>query len=128
MSGICAVVQKESPERLSGLLGSLSAGLALVTSERIRQESVDGAGVGVAARFAGQQIYSDAELILVCDAELLNEEELAESAGPAMELPRDTRTAALLAALYKGSGAGFVARLRGAFSIILFDRRQRQLL
>ena len=40
----------------------------------------------------------------------------------------DTGTAALLAALYDRFGSGFVEKLRGGFSFVLWDRRERKLL
>ena len=75
----------------------------------------------MSARFAGQQIYRDRRVLLACDAELLNEKELAAAAGATVPT-----TAALLAALYERFGAGFVEKLRGAFSLVLFDRLQKQ--
>lgn len=128
MSGICAVLRKEDSGQIPRALASLTAGLALDPSERIARESVEGAGLGLAARFAGQQIYSDTEITLACDVDLLNEEELTESVSSTKKHLPEAKTAALLATLYERFGTGFIEKLRGAFSVILFDRRQRRLL
>ena len=121
MSGICAVWHPETPERISGTLGSLNAGLLLEAPERSSQWIEGDAGVAVSSRFAGQQIYHDGQVLLACDAELLNEKELAIAAG--VSVPT---TAAVLAALYERFGTGFVEKLRGAFSLVLFDRTQKK--
>src|ERR1035441_6841444 len=125
MSGVCAVWQR-SPEGLAGTLAAMTAGLALVEGEQIRQKMHGGAGVGVAARFDTQQIYEDPRVLIACDAELYNEEELRESLGRQEEPRGDGGIAALLARLYERFGGGFVEKLRGAFSIILWDRRERR--
>lgn len=121
MSGICAVWQTENPKRVRETLASILGGLTLESAER-RNEQVEGdAAVGVAARFSGQQIYQRGQVLVACDAELLNGKELAAEASAEEET-----TAAVLAALYLKYGAPFVEKLRGAFSVILFDRRRNE--
>jgi asparagine synthase (glutamine-hydrolysing) len=65
---------------------------------------------------------------VACDADLCNEDELEEECGDFLQAPGASRTAALLAALYERHGSEFLNRLRGAFSIILWDRVRRQLI
>jgi asparagine synthase (glutamine-hydrolysing) len=60
-------------------------------------------------------------VLLACDAELLNEAELGAATGA-----WGLTTAALFAALYARFGTAFVEKLRGAFSVVLFDSRQRE--
>jgi asparagine synthase (glutamine-hydrolysing) len=121
MSGICAVWRKEDPRQVRGTLASILGGLSLEPAERTGQEIEGAAGVGVSARFSGQQIHRGDQVLVACDAELLNQKELTREAGIA-----DNGCAALLAALYLKFGAGFVEKLRGAFSVILFDQRRRE--
>jgi len=121
MSGICAAWRNDNPRRIGATLSSMTAGLCLNKLEQQGQETEGGAGLGVSARFPGQQIYSGAHVLLACDADLLNQKDLVGTAGA----PGLT-TAALLAALYERFGAGFVEKLRGGFSVILFDRRELQ--
>jgi asparagine synthase (glutamine-hydrolysing) len=121
MSGICAVWRQDSPRLLSDNLASVCGGLSLASWERISTETNGEAGVGVSSRFSGQQIHRGGRILLVCDAELLNEKELAATAGVS-----GLTTAALLAALYQRFGAGFIEKLRGAFSMILFDEARKE--
>jgi asparagine synthase (glutamine-hydrolysing) len=128
MSGICAVWMKDNPGRLPATLAALNAGLSLAAVERGARESDEGAGVAVSARFDEQQIYRSPRVLIACDAELVNENELADSIrwkpGPA----GGGRTAALLAALYERFGGGFVEKLRGGFSVVLWDRLEKRML
>src|ERR1039458_9584565 len=128
MSGICAVWRQQNPERVAETLASFHAGLSIVGEERFAREIDQGAGVGVSARFDEHQIYKDDRVLLACDADLLNEKDLAREAGIALAVPREAKTAALLAELYARFGSGFVERLRGGFSLVLWDRRQKRML
>ena len=128
MSGICAVWRKDNPERVTGTLATVSCGLSLTEVECPAQEIAQGAGVGVSARFATQQIYRDSQVLLACDADLLNEDELSETIGRVAPGSKNAKTAALLAALYERFGCEFVEKLRGGFSVVLWDLRERRLL
>ncbi len=125
MSGICAVWQKEHPERIASTLLAVNSGLSLTDEERSARETADGVGIAVQARSDGQQIFRNARVLLACDADLLNERELANPIGSES---RPTSTGELLATLYERHGDGFVDKLRGAFSIVLWDRTERRLL
>lgn len=65
-------------------------------------------------------IYSAADVSLVCDADLLNAETVKtnEPSGG---------IAAMLAALYRQRGDDFVLDLEGTFAIIVFDHREKSL-
>ena len=128
MSGICAVWRRDDPQRAADMLATVSRGLAMVPAERIEHRADAFAGVGVSSRFRTQQILETAGVLIACDAELYNEDQLRELVRGSAEAPENVRTAALLAALYERFGAGFVERLRGAFSVVLWDRRNRKLL
>src|SRR4051812_15809281 len=122
MSGICAVWSRQHPGTAETLTAMTSA-LSLHRTERSSQESRPGIGIAVSARFSAQQIYADDRLVLACDAEVVNEAELRDIAGQ----PKDGNVATLLAALYSRLGCGFVEKLRGGFSVVLWDARARQL-
>ena len=128
MSGICGVWRMDNPARTDGTLGAVCRGLSLVPSERSGQKSAQGAGVAVSAAFGTQQIYGDGHVLVACDADLYNEAELAASAGGVDPVPDGGGTAALIAALYERLGAGFVEKLSGNFSLILWDQRELRLL
>jgi asparagine synthase (glutamine-hydrolysing) len=127
MSGICAVCWREGAERTAEAVRSLTAGLCL-GSERVRTETVQGAGVGVAARFETQQFWKTPEMVLACDAELYNIAELQALAPATEPASADATTAALLARLYERFGSDFVEKLRGPFAVAIWARRERQLL
>jgi asparagine synthase (glutamine-hydrolysing) len=96
-------------------------GLSVDGPGRGAEECEEDAGLGISARFPGQQIYRGSNVLLSCDADLLNEKDLTKKVGTS-----GLTTAALLAGLYENFGAGFVEELRGAFSVVLFDRRKRE--
>ncbi len=124
MSGICAVWRRDHPEQVPEMLGAVSEALLLHEAERVERLTAPGIGLGVSARFATQQIHQNSQVMIACDADLQNEEELRGSIGRHESMG----TAALLAALYERFGSGFVEKLRGGFSLVLWDRRERTLL
>jgi asparagine synthase (glutamine-hydrolysing) len=116
MSGICAVWRKENPASAADALSLVSRGLALNTAETVGQKTDHGAGVAVSAIFPTQQIFENGRVLLACDADLYD-------AGNG-----SIQIAARLARMYEDHGAAFVERLRGSFSFVLWDRRERRLL
>jgi asparagine synthase (glutamine-hydrolysing) len=128
MSGICAVWRKDNPEAIDATLRSVSNGLSLRAGDRIEQESDAGVGVGICARFPTQQIYRNRRILIACDADLYNEAELVRLVGDREQPAGAGETASLLAALYERFGTSFVDKLRGAFSVVLWDRGKRQFL
>lgn len=124
MSGICAVWGSDRSERAPEILADVSAGLRLQAAERIECLTASGIGIAVSARFATQQIYQNPQVLIACDADLQNENEIKGLAGR----QEAAGTAALLASLYERFGAGFVEKLRGSFSLVLWDRREQTLL
>jgi len=128
MSGICAVWHRDVSGRAAEALSAGSSGLSLTADERPECQMDGNAGVAVVARFATQQICQTARVLLVCDADLHNQDELEKSAGGTRtDAPGNQRRALLLAQLYERSGVEFVEKLRGNFSLILWDRREKKL-
>ena len=126
MSGICATWRKH-PGTVAEALASMIGGLALVPEERSAQEIAEAVGAGVSARFDGQQIYCDRRVLLVCDAELLNEKELGALCEEGNERADEAPVAGLLARLFVRFGLECFKKLRGAFSVIIWDQRDRRL-
>src|ERR1044071_8532159 len=110
MSGICAVLRKENPGRLKETLTSAGRGLLLTGTERVEQKTDGAAGVAISKGFATQQVFENDRLLLACDADLYDTG--AEATGD---------TAALLAQLYEKHGSGFVEKLQGSFSVVLWE-------
>lgn len=124
MSGIFGIWRKDGSGQVGPALRLMSTGCAVRQSEIVSTAAVnEGAGVGVASCFDGQQIHEDSTTLLVCDADLFNEPELRGLVNIAPE----ASTATLLAALYNRLGTAFLNRLRGDFSLILWDRVKRSL-
>lgn len=129
MSGICAVWRKENPGRTALALGSMATALAISQREQVRTEVDRPVGLAVSACFAGQQIYRNGQVAVACDADLCQEDDLwSYCGGRQQDIPAGLRTAALMAGLYERFGGDFPDKLRGAFSIILWDIRRRTLL
>jgi asparagine synthase (glutamine-hydrolysing) len=123
MSGICAVWGKEDPARVIDTLVSVSRGLARERPEHVDRKTALEAGVAVSAAFPTQQAYDNGRLLIACDADLCNEDELRTLTGE-----KSANPAVLIAALYDRFGSGFPRQLNGNFSIVLWDCRQRKLL
>jgi asparagine synthase (glutamine-hydrolysing) len=102
------------------------AGMTLASEQAGR--AVDGtAGLGLSAAFPIQQIFDGPRVQIVCDADLYNEADLRPLVDGEQPLAAGEETAELLAGLYERFGADFPEKLRGAFSFILWDRRERRL-
>lgn len=117
MSGICAVWRKENPAGLADTLASAGSGLCLTATERLEKKTSESAGVIISQAFDTQQVFENERLLVACDADLY------DTGGD----PAVSNTAALLAGMYEQHGCGFVERLRGGFSVVLWDRRERKL-
>ncbi len=128
MSGICAVWRRTNSEGLTETLTAVSEGLSLIVGEHVQRETDHEAGVGLSARFGTQQIYKNPRVLVSCDADLQNEAELAASVRGGDQAAENAMTAGLLAGLYERFGDRFVEKLRGAFSVVLWDRLERRLL
>src|SRR5579862_7480976 len=115
MSGICAVWRKQDAGRTQATVGSVCAGLRLDRSEKSKTAIAGSAGVGVSARFPGQQLIETPRLLLACETDLYNQGELFKLLGGAPDATADSATAATLAALYDRFGTGFLEKLRGDF-------------
>lgn len=124
MSGICGVVWKDGAGRAAETLAAMVRALSGEGASEVEKAVADGAGVAVCRRFSSQQLHQTPSSLVVCDAGLVNAAELAEEIGE----HRGRNTAALIAALYERFGGDFVAKLQGAFSILIWDRREHKLL
>ena len=123
MSGICGIWGTADPKSLIDTLAAMNRISGVGNDDLPALQFAANAGVAVQARFAGQDVFQDQRLLLACDTDLLNEEELSRGVQPGATL----RTATLLAALYRRDGNRFVEKLRGGFSIILWDIVERRL-
>src|SRR5262245_16280447 len=113
MSGICAVWRKDDIRQTAGALGLIAGGLSLETPECVETRIEQIAGVGVCSRFVTQQIHQNGRVLIACDADIYNVDELRGlvSHTEDAEVPEKAKTAALLAALYERFGPAFVEKL-----------------
>lgn len=125
MSGICAVWRKDDPRGLVDTLRSVCSGLTINAEKNISQVTCNSAGVGVSARFPTQQVHRTERLLVVLDADLINETDLPDPVGP---IPAGAKTAARFAAAYEKYGLEFAGKLEGNFSFVLWDNRERKLI
>src|SRR5438094_742229 len=101
MSGICGVWRKDDPGKASRTLRSLCTGTSLEPGDQIRMALADeSCAVGACARFEGQQVFQSPRLILACDADLFNEDEIQTLTGASPS----GGSAAMLAGLYERFG------------------------
>lgn len=128
MSGICAVWRKDNSARAQKRLAAISSGLSITNAERVDERVDRNVGLAVSARFATQQVYESPGTLVACDADLLNENELDQWRNAGEPAGGTANTAALISALYERFGSDFVSKLRGSFSILIWDRRQKKLL
>lgn len=127
MSGICAVWHKHNHHWTASAIVGMTNGLSLHALESRDHKTAGTAGIGVSARFATQQIFESASVVIACDAELYNQDALYSFVAQ-QELPKPATTAALLAILYERLGSVFVEKLVGAFAVLLWDKRDLKLI
>ncbi len=127
MSGICAIWRKDGPANVPETLQSITAGLCLDPSERAGKVTDKNVGLGVSARFQAQQVYESPRLLVACDAEFYNMAEILTLLGGVQDPMPHTTVAAVVAGLYERFGTAFLDRLRGDFSVIIWDRQQKTL-
>ncbi len=79
---------------------------------------------GVVSPCRTTSLWCSDQVAVACDADLLNGDELRSE----VTLGTGSNTAALIAAVYSSHGSDFLNRLRGSFSVAVWDKRHRQLL
>ena len=128
MSGICAAVRKVGLEPIDSIVASVTTGLGISGKERITRSTNHVAGAGVSAVFPTQQIYQSSRLIVVCDATLFDGSHHEAREETIDAVSDDNATAALIGRLYERFGCGFVRKLSGTFSLIIWDLMKRQMI
>ncbi len=82
------------------------------------------ASLGVTSALETVSLHSQDQLLVACDAEIYNQQELRDRIS---SLPPQTTTAALIAALYLNHGEAFARELDGVFSIAIWDKQAQKL-
>lgn len=126
MSGICGIVQTE-PRPAEAALEAMLGELALADElerERLASPSVY---FGVSRRWPSQMCGAIPGIQICVDADLLNVGELARAVEAGGVDPAPLSLAQTLAWLYRLQGVAFLEKLNGAFSLALWDERERRL-
>lgn len=127
MSGISGICE-QGRSLPTSTLDSMLAELAMPGESGVVAVRGDGAAFGVSRRWEFQQVASAGHILVAADAELINTPELiSELRNCGVNAPLDS-VADLVAALYQGYGPAFVQKLEGAFSLAVWDARERRLL
>jgi len=126
MSGVCAVWRKDSG-RTSETLDLLCHGLSMGEPGQTRKVTAGSVGLGACSRFPAQQVYQNPRVLVACDAELYNQPEIRSLLGGSTDGSPEVATAAALAGLYDRFGTACLDKLRGDFSVIIWDRQQKVL-
>ena len=127
MSGICGICQFDRESDSSSLEPMLSA-LAIAPAERATSTAERSIALGVARRWAGQEVATIPGIRIAIDSDLLNIKELkARLATRGVDTGAAT-LAECLAYLYEIDGPDFLTHLDGAFSIALWDAKKQRLI
>ncbi len=108
-------------EQVAAMVSAMDSGNGGTHSHCVRQET----GFGVTSINASASLYSGNGLVVACDAEIYNQQELQDRVNGTSPA---TTPAALIAELYLQHGEGFVKKLDGVFSLAIWDERQQRLL
>jgi asparagine synthase (glutamine-hydrolysing) len=104
---------------------SMLSALALKEGWSAEQSFDPEIGVGATSPTSSTSIWDSEQIVVVADADIYNYEELRDSVRPNASR---SNVAELIGNLYLELGPNFLEKLRGIFSIALWDRRKKSLL
>jgi len=123
---ICGVVNANGIRHsesapIEAMVRAMTRGAEWVRSHWVDRE----ASLAVTSTVKTASLHSSDRLLVVCDAEIHNQNELRKSAAA---LPPRATLADLMAALYLRDGSEFLKQLRGVFSVAVWDKQAQKLL
>lgn len=122
---ICGIAIGTEGQPDAAVLEAMLSALALNAESHREHNSCRHIGMGVVSSTASASLWASDRLTVACDADLYNRSQLLTG----LASPRSADTpAALLGALYLQYGVSMLEKLRGAFSIALWDAGSRTLL
>jgi len=127
LSGICGIYQSGS-EKLKLRVDPMLSALALPDEQECGSVSRRSIALGVARRWPGQQVGKIADILIAVDADLTNVDQIKETVSAKVANADRIELADILAWLYVIQGTDFLDKLRGQFSIALWDEREQRLL
>lgn len=123
---ICGIAISQGAQPVEGtVLDRMLTELMLVPESRREQKSRSDAGLGVVSSAGTASFWHSDEIIVACDADIYNRRQLL---GGISSTPSADNLAALLGALYLEYGVSMLEKLRGAFSLAVWDAGSRTLL
>ncbi len=123
---ICGIVATEQARLVeTAALESMVGALALRPGWSRASQVQLNVGVGAASPVGTASLASSEQILVVCDADLYNRNELEAAVS---HPPCTSGLADLFATLYLHHGPRFLEKLRGVFSLAIWDARKRMLL
>ncbi len=128
MNGICGIINKNGNLEIEeGLLGRMVQGISFQSSGKSDIRLTHTAGFGYMSQFGNDMIFSDDNVIVLCEGEFYNRNELRASLEGKGYNSMGVEGPGLCACLYKAYGLDFVSKIRGVFSIAIWDKKQSSL-
>ncbi len=125
MNGICGIINKNGDLKIEeGLLGRMVQGISSLSSGKSDIRLTHTAGFGYMSQFGNDMMFSDDNIIVLCEGEFYNRNELRESLQSRGYNPMGVEEPGLCASLYKAYGLDFVSKIRGVFSIAIWDNKE----
>lgn len=123
---ICGIANRRNAQPVTGaVLDAMLSELAVTADARREQNSHQQFGLGAVSSTGSAFLWSSDSLVVACDAELYNRRQLLATLSGAVEADSP---AALVGALYRQYGVAMLDRLRGPFSIAVWDGGSKTLL
>lgn len=108
------------PGQIGRMLSSLAMGADAVTESRKGPL----AELGAVSNTGTASVWSNSEILVACDAELVDLQSQRSAAG----LPQHAAAAQVIGELYMRHGLEFFQKLRGSFALALWDSRSQTML
>lgn len=123
---ICGIANRD--ERSDGeesLVRGMVSALSMDASASASHHSETEISLGVTSALGTASLYSGNQVLVACDAELVNQRELEKTIS---NLSQPGTSATLIGGLYLRHGEEFVKKLEGVFSLAIWDRQAKRLL
>ena len=123
---ICGIAVNEGTQGIEAqCVQAMASSMAMAPNDVSERCSAPRAGFAAVSSTGATSVYCANEVMVACDAEIYNRQELEKGIGSAAS---SLTNAALISRLYQQAGESFLKQLRGAFSIAIWDGRSATLL
>ena len=126
MNGICGIINKNGNLKIEeGLLNRMVQAISSQPSKKSNIYLTATAGFGFKSQFSNNIMFSDDTLVVLCEGEFYNRNELRKSLENKGYKSKGVEEAELCSCLYKEYGLEFINEIRGVFSIALWDKKEK---